>query len=153
MHANDINNKLSETIKVKNSYQIYNLDNSTYTNNYSLNTNAVYFDQSRNKEESFNTTTFKNENKNQNFIKKIILVNNKTLNILKNNNNFENRTLDIMNNDSFKRQNLTSNLTTKSQRIINEKFTNLKNGNYLYKEKSNLFFDKLSLFIFINFIV
>ena len=144
IHANDINNKLSETIKVKNSYQIYNLDNSTYTNNYSLNTNAVYFDQSRNKEESFNTTTFKNENKNQNFIKKIILVNNKTLNILKNNNNFENRTLDIMNNDSFKRQNLTSNLTTKSQRIINEKFTNLKNGNYLYKEKSNLFFDKLN---------
>ena len=139
IYANDINNKLFETIKVKNSYQIYNLDNSTSTNNHSLNLNALYFDQYRNKEESFNSTSFKNVNTNNNYIKKIEIMNNKTLNIPKNN-NFVNRTLDIMNNDSFKRENLT----TRNQRIINEKIFNLNNGNYLFKEKSNILFDKLN---------
>ena len=140
IYANDINNKLFETIKVKNSYQIYNLDNSTSTNNHSLNLNALYFDQYRNKEESFNSTSFKNVNTNNNYIKKIEIMNNKTLNIPKNN-NFVNRTFDIMNNDSFKSQNLT----TRNQRIINEKIFNLNNGNYLFKEKSNILFDKLSI--------
>ena len=139
IYANDINNKLFETIKVKNSYQIYNLDNSTSINNHSLNLNALYFDQYRNKEESFNSTSFKNVNTNNNYIKKIEIMNNKTLNIPKNN-NFVNRTLDIMNNDSFKRENLT----TRNQRIINEKIFNLNNGNYLFKEKSNILFDKLN---------
>ena len=139
IYANDINNKLFETIKVKNSYQIYNLDNSTSINNHSLNLNALYFDQYRNKEESFNSTSFKNVNTNNNYIKKIEIMNNKTLNIPKNN-NFVNRTFDIMNNDSFKSQNLT----TRNQRIINEKIFNLNNGNYLFKEKSNILFDKLN---------
>jgi hypothetical protein len=139
MHENDINNKLFETIKAKNSYLINNLDNSTYTNNYSLNTNSIYFNQNKSKEESFNSTSFKNVNTNNNYIKKIDLLNNKTLNILKNN-NFVNRTFDIMKNDSFKRQNLT----TKNQKIINGNFFNLNNGNYSYNEKSNLFYDKLN---------
>jgi serine/threonine protein kinase len=129
IHTNDKNDKLFETIKFKNSYQTYDLNNSK-------NENDIYFEQIRNKEENLN---FKNVSTNKNYIKKIDKMNNKTLNIMKNN-NIVKRTCDILNNDPLERLNLTS----RNQRLLKEKFDNVNNDSYLSTEKSYFLFDKIN---------
>ena len=129
IHKNDKNDKLFETIKFKNSYQTYDLNNSK-------NENDIYFEQIRNKEENLN---FKNVSTNKNYIKKIDKMNNKTLNIMKNN-NIVKRTCDILNNDPLERLNLTS----RNQRLLKEKFDNVNNDSYLSTEKSYFLFDKIN---------
>jgi len=134
---NDMNNRFFENNKVKNSFQTYDLNNSIKTNNYSLNTNGIYFERNSNKEER--VTNFKNSSTNKNYIKRIYIMNNKSSNNI-NSNNFVNRTCDILNNDSIKRYNLTS----KNQNIFNRKINYFNNDNYLFNGKSNFLYGKIN---------
>ena len=132
IQTNDKNNKIFENFKIKNRFQAYDLNNSR-------NTNDIYFEQNRSKEESLNFNNFKKVNTNQNYIKKIDIKNNRALNITRNNNIMK-RTFDIIDNDSLERLNLTS----RNQRVIKGIYDNANNYSYFSKEKSHFLFDKIN---------